>query len=60
MKKNAPIEFAEACHIDAQLNTVGEYLHPSRMPLKQVDLSTPEDHGQLNMFGNECEGLCGV
>jgi hypothetical protein len=36
------------------------YVHRSRVPLKDVDLSTPEDHGQLNLFENECEGLCGV
>jgi hypothetical protein len=36
------------------------FLHPSRVPLDQVDFSTDEDHGQQVMFGNECEGLCGV
>lgn len=37
-----------------------QYLHSSLKPLDQVDLSTDEDRGQLNMFNNECEGLCGV
>jgi hypothetical protein len=36
------------------------YLHRSGKPLDQVDFSTEEDRGQLNMFNNECEGLCGV
>ena len=36
------------------------YLHPTRQPLDQVDLSTPEERGQLNLWENECEGLCGV
>jgi hypothetical protein len=36
------------------------YLHRSFQPLIQVDLSTAADHGQLDLFGNECEGLCGV
>lgn len=36
------------------------YLHNSRVPLDQVDFSTDEDHGQQVMFGNECEGMCGV
>jgi len=41
-------------------NLVGlAYLHNSLVPLKDVDLRTEEDHGQM-MFGNECEGLCGV
>jgi hypothetical protein len=38
----------------------GEYLHRSKQPVDQVDLSTMEDHGQLSLFGNECEGMCGV
>jgi hypothetical protein len=25
-----------------------------------VDLSTAEDYGQIDMFNNECEGMCGV
>jgi hypothetical protein len=36
------------------------YVHPQRVPLDQVDLSTAEDRGQLNLFINECEGMCGV
>jgi hypothetical protein len=38
-------------------------LHASLVPLDQVDLSTPEDHGQLSLldgFGMECEGMCGI
>ena len=36
------------------------YLHRSCVALKQADLSTLADHGQLDLFGNECEGMCGV
>jgi hypothetical protein len=39
------------------------YLHASLVPLDEVDLSTPEDHGQLSLldgFGMECEGMCGI
>ena len=36
------------------------FLHRSCVPLDQVDFSTDEDHGQQVMFGNDCEGLCGV
>ena len=35
------------------------YLHRSCKPLADVDFSTLEDHGQLNFFENECEGMCG-
>lgn len=36
------------------------YLHRKRIPLREVDLSNEEDRGQLNLFGNECEGMCGL
>jgi hypothetical protein len=39
------------------------FLHASLLPLDEVDLSTPEDHGQLSLldgFGMECQGVCGV
>jgi hypothetical protein len=37
-----------------------EYMHAARIPLDEVDLSTPEERGQSNLFENECEGMCGV
>lgn len=36
------------------------FLHRQLVPLDQVDLSTEEDNGQMNMFNQECEGMCGV
>ena len=36
------------------------FLHSKRIPLDTVDLATETDRGQLDMFGEECEGLCGV
>lgn len=36
------------------------YLHRSCRPLSEVDFSTAEDAGQVDMFKNECEGMCGV
>ena len=37
-----------------------QFMHRSMVPLTEVDLSTAEDRGQLNLFNNECEGMCGV
>jgi hypothetical protein len=37
-----------------------QFMHRSRKPLAEVDLTTLEDHGQLNMWNIECEGMCGV
>jgi hypothetical protein len=36
------------------------FVHRTCKPIGEVDLSTEEDRGQSNLFGNECEGLCGV
>lgn len=36
------------------------FLHRALVPLDQVDFSTPEEHGQMSLWENECEGMCGV
>lgn len=68
MRDNAPDEWADAVEVDRLIRAGGtlrgmraqQYLHAQRVPLDEVDLSTAEDRGQFNMFGNECEGMCGV
>lgn len=37
-----------------------QYAHSQRIPINEVDVSTAEDHGQINLFENDCEGMCGV
>jgi len=67
-RDSAPDEWAAMVALDQNLRTpemVGRFLgsqfiHRSCVPLDEVDLSTAEDRGQLNMFNNECEGMCGV
>ena len=51
------IEVDEAIRVGIPGITGQSYLHRSLKPLRQVDLS---DRGQIDMFNNECEGLCGV
>lgn len=67
MRDEEPEEFQKAVEFErryraAKASTVNfvPYLHASRVPLDQVDFSTDEDQGQQLLFGNECEGLCGV
>lgn len=63
-----PDEFADACAVDEAIRQPhpgrgikGEqFMHRSLRPLTEVDLTTAEDRGQLNLFVNECEGMCGV
>jgi hypothetical protein len=69
LKDYEPEAFAEAVRVEKELQrTKAEtdnmrsipWLHRSCKPLEEVDLSTETDAGQMDMFGNECEGLCGV
>lgn len=66
MRDNQPADWADAVEVDAAIRSgvAGAkkdlYLHRSCVPLDQVDLSTAADRGQGDLFGNECEGMCGV
>lgn len=57
-------QFKEVCDFDDAIRvsekmTEKQYLHAARIPLREVDLTTPSDHGQYS-FLDECEGMCGV
>lgn len=70
LKDNAPADFADAIEVDRLLRAgvAGAargmrhqlYMHRARVPLAQVDLSSPAEWGQLDLWPNECEGMCGV
>lgn len=61
-------EFEDAVRFEKELQILAKktslkgipFLHRSMKPLSEVDFSTEEELGQLNMFNNECAGLCGV
>lgn len=60
-----PLEFADAVEVDRAIRhqpkrKATQFMHSKRIPLEQVDLSTAEERGQLNMFINDCEGMCGI
>ena len=60
-----PGEFADAVEVDRAIrdharNGGQQFMHRQRVPLDEVDFSTAEERGQLDLFQNECEGLCGV
>lgn len=67
-RDNHPAEWAKAVAFDhavrspAMVNLYGAegYVHRTGVPLDQADLSTPGERGQLNLFLNDCEGMCGV
>jgi len=65
LRDESPEEWEEACEFDEQIRVRGGmysdlFVHRDRVPLREADLSTPEDHGQLNLWDNECAGMCGV
>lgn len=65
MRDEAPEEWADALAVDAAIRKQSgfrgeQFMHRSLKPLAEVDLKTAEDRGQLNLFINDCEGMCGV
>jgi hypothetical protein len=67
LRDNDAASFADAVAVDHAIrdNMPGVkrsqvFIHRSLKPLDEVDLSTAEERGQLNLFINECEGMCGV
>jgi hypothetical protein len=60
IKNNDASEWQETIEIDKLIRTKGkqQFMHRSCRPLNQVNFSLIEN--QLDMFGNECEGMCGV
>ena len=36
------------------------FVHQDRIPLAEVDLRSPQEMGQIDMFENECNGVCGI
>lgn len=64
MKRNNPEDFENAVEFDRAIRSSqrikGEiFLHKSCVPLDQV-LFNEEKYVQLDMFGEECEGMCGL
>lgn len=61
-KNSTPSEFADAVAFDKAIRNTGtteaQFVHRSCKPLGEVDFSSAD--AQINMFGNECSGVCGV
>lgn len=61
LRDNSPDEWERTCEIDAALRSPEQvarfrgqlFVHRSCVPLADVDLSTAEDRGQLNLFIND-------
>lgn len=72
LRDDEPAEFARAVQFDETLREKARhatgtarlagdvFLHSSLKPLAEVQFSDVPSHLQVDLFGNECEGLCGV
>lgn len=72
MRDRMPKEWQRLIHFDRRIRelqgavdngariTGTLYVHRSCKPIDEVDLRTAEDAGQMNLFGEECAGMCGV
>ena len=64
MSKSEPETFKQAVFYDRMIRKLNpdfdSFIHRSAIPLEDVDMRTLEDMGQINMFEEECSGLCGV
>ena len=69
LKTEEPEAFQDAVNYEQRLQAVAKKvgcftgnltLHKSGVTIDKVDFSTEEEHGQINMFQNDCSGMCGV
>ncbi len=66
LRDEEPEAFARAVDFDTKIrvgiNKVRAkcFVHRDCVPLAEVDLSTDDERGQGLLWGNECEGMCGV
>ena len=66
MKTERVEEFADAVEFDKKIRTGSRkirdelFLHRSCKPLDQVEFKKEDKSKQIDMFNDECEGMCGV
>lgn len=62
--KGTPQDWEKAVEIDNHIRNLRNpeqlFLHPSCKPLEEVDLRTPQEKGQMELFDAECDGVCWV
>ncbi len=66
LRDHAPQDWSRALQVDRMIRENGRlikgelFLVRNCIPLEQYDLSTPQDHGQLSFWEEECSGMCGL
>ena len=64
LKSRGDGDWQKAVQVDEQIRKARPpydlFVHPARVPLVDVDLRTAEEKGQLRLWDEECEGMCGL
>jgi hypothetical protein len=66
MRDGDPESWGQAVKVDAMIRAGVRgtkeklYLHKSMKPLDEADLRTDSERGQIGLWDDECEGMCGV
>lgn len=65
MRDNTPDEWQETVELDRMIRNAGpglapQFMHQARVPLDEAPLLPERAEGQMDLFGNECEGICGT
>ena len=63
LQVDEPAEFEKAVQFEKATTdnfASTPYLHRSCKPLSEIDFRDDFERGQLSLWENECEGICGV
>ena len=66
IKRNDPAAWEQACTVDETIRNgfAGSrerlFVHRSRTPLRTARLDAASERGQMDLWGEECVGMCGV
>jgi hypothetical protein len=64
IRDNAPEDWQKAVEVDKRIRGVRPpyelFVNVQRVPLDETNLDNLTDKGQLSLWENECEGICGI
>lgn len=63
LRDTSPVEWADAVDFDTAIRNQhagASYVHRGLVPLAEADIRSVQERGQLDLFENECAGVCGV
>lgn len=62
--KRNDLDWEKAIRVDEEIRELRPpyplFVHQGRIPITEIDLRSDQDKGQLSLWDQECEGMCGV